>query len=201
MLSSPNSSKQHYYLVKDESNLEIGSPLYTFSPPLRKSRDFDYSADADADGSVSSHTESPIKSFHEGSPSINKGISILPHSKGHSSHKFLGEFSESADERGDEEGVTAMTLAGHHRKFVNGLPTVVTRKNKPTRFYCTKCHFQGKTRVKEQLGKGAAILSVLFFFMLFWPCLVLICYTSRCKDFIHECPNCGHVVGKKKFLV
>lgn len=200
MLSSPNSrSKQPYFLVKDESNLEIGSPLHTFSPQIRNGKDYDYSADAD--GSVSSQTESPIKNFPEGSPTINKGISLIRPSRGHSSHKFVGDFSESSDERVDEEGVTTMTQSGHYRKFVNGLPTVVKKKNKSTKFYCTKCHFQGKTRVKEQFGKGAAILSLLFFFILFWPCLVLICYTSRCKDFVHECPNCGHVVGKKKFLV
>lgn len=200
MLSSPNStSKQPYYLVKDDSNLEIGSPLYTFSPQLRTIKDYDYSADAD--GSVSSQNESPVKNFPEGSPATNKGISLLPHTRGHSSHKWLGDLSESSDEKGDEEGVATMTQSGRFRKFINGLPTVVKKRNKATKFYCTKCHYQGKTRVKEEFGKGAAILSILFFFILFWPCLVLICYTSRFKDIIHECPNCGHVVGKKKFLV
>lgn len=198
MSNSPKSnSKQPYYLVKDDSNLEVGSPLYIMSPQVRKNKDFDYSAD----NSVSSQTDSPVKTFPEGSPPNNKGISIIPNKKGQFLHKWLGDLSESADEKGDEEGFATTGPAGHHRKFVNGLPTVVKRRKASTKFYCTKCHFQGKTRVKEEFGKGATILSVLFFFILFWPCLVLICYTSRCKDFIHECPNCGHVVGKKKFLI
>ena len=192
-------SSQPYSVMRERTNFEFKMPnALIVSPKSRKTKDPGYSAD----GSISSLADSPVKVAPEEPIHYDKLASIISNkSRRQTMHTLSGDFSYLSDDNVDLEAGEISTMSmDNHKKFVNGLPTVVNRRTTPSKFYCLKCNHQGTTVVKEKLGRGAWMLSTLFFLTLFWPCLAVVCCSRSCKDFVHECPNCGNVVGKKKFM-
>ena len=189
-------SKEPYILIKEDSKsqYDLSPDPLSFSPSIPKKRVYDYSADDSI-----SNVDSPAKTLPGEAFQYKKAMPFTVLKKNQGSYVWSGEIPDSSDEKADQETLATLTMIPASKKFVNGLPTVVTRKY-PTKFYCVKCEYQGMTVIKEKMGKAAIILSTLFFFTLFWPCLAAVCCTRYCKDLIHECPNCGHIVGKRKFM-
>jgi len=189
---------QHpYTLIRDPAhrNGDLSPDPLTWSPQVNKNKFLDYSAD----NSVSNSIDSPVKleppsSEHEKTGNLHSGKTRRATLQASSVDWLFTDDDKEADDFYLERGTR------DKRKFVNGLPTVVTRAN-PTKFYCIKCHYQGVTMVQEKFGKGAWILSGLLFVTLFWPCIAFVCCSKTCKDHVHTCPRCGNVVGKKRFIL
>jgi len=200
---TPETSSEPYhklitnYLDEQQKEPCISSKPLDLNPDLENEQ-LDYSAD----DSISNSFNSPPDKPSDGLFHYKKGTTFSSRAKRTtiptSSIGWLDSFDDK--ENSEQEDLTMQSQNNHHLKFVNGLPTVVTRAG-PTRFYCLKCNYRGTTRVKERMGKGAWILSSLFFLTFFWPCLAVVCCSKKCKDYIHECPRCGHVVGKKRFML
>jgi len=187
-----------YALMKDGVvNQDDFSPDPLTSSSKLVSNKLDYSAD----DSISNSIESPVKFNTQESFMQRTGTLFSGKTRRTTLPAGSLEWIYSSDENKEEQEKEIISSDGtHQKKFVNGLPTVVTRRH-PTKFYCLKCGFQGVTRVKEKFGKGAWVLSSLLFITLFWPCLALVCCSKSCKDYIHQCPRCNHIVGKKRFII
>jgi len=193
-------TEQPYSIMKEGpiNSDELSPDPLTYSSKFNSNKQLDYSADY----SVSNSMESPVKLDPHESYLHKTGTLFSGKTRRTTLPTGSLEWIYFSDDNKERENDIFSSEAGNieQKKFVNGLPTVVTRRY-PTKFYCVKCGFQGMTRVKEKFGKGAMVLSSLLFVTLLWPCLALVCCSKSCKDYIHECPRCKHIVGKKRFII
>jgi len=109
---------------------------------------------------------------------------------------WKNEVLSITDDKFDEEAFTSTSIK-NPVKFVNGLPTVV-KKNTSHKFHCIKCHYEGYTKVQHKIGHALMIIMVVFLLILFWPCLAYLAWSKEWKDIVHSCPQCGHIVGKRR---
>ena len=163
-------------------------------------RDLGYSADESLAVPTSSHTSS------KKSDAFSKGRSFSLKTNPWNSNKdpfpekkFLNEIVSSDEERLCGE---TKTIAPNQStiKFINGLPTVVKR-DKSAKFHCISCGYEGQTNLKYEYGSSLITILVIFFFVLFWPCLIYFACSNRWKDIVHYCPKCNGLIGKKKFVM
>eukprot|EP00828_Plagiopyla_frontata_P007249 TRINITY_DN1337_c0_g1_i2.p1 TRINITY_DN1337_c0_g1~~TRINITY_DN1337_c0_g1_i2.p1 ORF type:complete len:152 (-),score=2.25 TRINITY_DN1337_c0_g1_i2:94-549(-) len=75
-----------------------------------------------------------------------------------------------------------------------------THSHYPTIVYCTQCQQNVNTIVIYTLGAGSWLM-VLLLFLFFWPVMCLPCCLTSMQDAVHHCPSCGHVCGRKTFLL
>lgn len=75
------------------------------------------------------------------------------------------------------------------------LPTDASHSNYPVKIKCPKCHKVGVTRIQSELGTASWVWCVL---LAPFACAGLTCLCiESCRDKVHFCLRCGHVVGKK----
>jgi len=201
--TTPETSSEPYHrLMNNYLDEQLKEP-YLDPEKQHIDENLENQLDYSADDSVSNSFGSPNCKPSDGLFHYKKGAIFSSRTKRTtiptSSIGWLDSFDEKENNEQDHN-LTITSLSNHPVKFVNGLPTVVTRAT-PTKFYCLKCNHKGTTKVRERMGKGAWILSSVLFLTLFWPCLAVVCCSNKCKDYVHECPRCGHVVGKKRFIL
>lgn len=181
------------YMIMDDT-----SPVYpkernpTFSIPIasppKMEDDVDYSA---------SNEESSVEFIEDESPGVSSKRVFFPkgdceEEKGSHEKDWKNDVVSVTD---DEEN-SSSTLKGSV-KFVHGLPTVV-KKNTSHKFHCLRCHYEGNTKVEYKISRSLAIIMVILFLTLFWPCLAYVACSKEWKDLVHSCPKCGHIVGKRR---
>ncbi|XP_021348900.1 cell death-inducing p53-target protein 1 homolog [Mizuhopecten yessoensis] len=64
------------------------------------------------------------------------------------------------------------------------------------RCYCPHCHADIMTSTTYTAGNLVWISFILMFFFGFWLCCFIPFCVDGCKDVVHNCPNCGAVVGR-----
>ena len=75
------------------------------------------------------------------------------------------------------------------------MPNDASHADYPIKVKCKKCHKVGVSRIQSELGVAAWTWCVL---LAPYLCVGLSClYLDSCRDKIHYCTRCGHVVGKK----
>lgn len=202
-------SATYNYRVLDDPD----TPIHTLRPPsaslnmpkkLKKNRSFDRESvgfqasdegDDSRDDRSDSIDESPVIFQKEGwDLQIERSRRIL-------STTWIKDDTSPQIYKGanliKDDDLESQTTMKSSVKFVNGLPTVVT-KDKPHKFYCIVCHYEGQTKMSYVMSKSLIMLSIVFLFTLFWPCLFYAMFSNRWKDIVHYCPKCNHVVGKRK---
>lgn len=193
-------AKGPYHTMIEVPNQGYATSLESISPtrPRRISiKNYDYSAD-NSITILNSNEPSPRDESGAQTPTtpLKNAIEFKHSGKKVFFNKKWSDDTPSPPNEKVEEEPTAESFK-HHIKFVKGLPTVVT-KPKSYKFYCLNCHFEGHTKLEHKISKSLIVLMVIFFITLFWPCLIYALCSNHWKDIIHYCPNCGHVVGKRK---
>ncbi|KAI9098580.1 LITAF-like zinc ribbon domain-containing protein [Phlyctochytrium arcticum] len=74
----------------------------------------------------------------------------------------------------------------------DGVVFVDTRE--PLRMHCPYCNQTVITKVRRE-SNGMTYCSSLLLCFVFWPCFFLPFCMDGCKDRVHSCPNCKHVLA------
>ena len=74
------------------------------------------------------------------------------------------------------------------------------RTKYPTEIYCAGCGYNGMSVVHSEVGNGAWTVCLLGSCIGCCPCSLLPFCIDDCLDQVHQCPNCGVVLGSRKFL-
>ena len=67
----------------------------------------------------------------------------------------------------------------------------------PVAFWCTFCNQESMTIMNTQSGTGTITISIILCCIGCWLCCWIPFCCDDCKDKIHNCSNCGRVVGHK----
>jgi hypothetical protein len=67
---------------------------------------------------------------------------------------------------------------------------------KSVKCYCSRCRNAVDTLPRPVVGRFTYI-SVAFCILTFlWPCAPLPCFLTAFADYVHYCPECGHIIGR-----
>ncbi|XP_071126543.1 cell death-inducing p53-target protein 1 homolog [Mytilus edulis] len=71
-----------------------------------------------------------------------------------------------------------------------------TYRDSPVRTTCPSCNADVMTAISFEVGTMAWIVAGCLCLFGFWLCCFIPFLVDGCKDVVHTCPNCNHMVGK-----
>ena len=80
------------------------------------------------------------------------------------------------------------------------VPNPYPRTKYPTDINCPSCGYTGMSIINNEIGNGAWTICLIGTCFGCFPCSLLPFCIDDCQDQVHLCPNCGAIVGKRKFL-
>ena len=99
---------------------------------------------------------------------------------------------------GQQNGMRPMVNPQIQQYVQNG--TVYPRTKYSTEIYCPGCGYSGMSAVHNEIGNGAWAVCLLGSCVGCCPCSLLPFCIDDCMDQVHQCPNCGVILGSRKFL-
>ena len=85
------------------------------------------------------------------------------------------------------------------QQFEQG-PNPYPQTKYPTEIYCAACGYTGMSIVNNEIGNGTWTICLIGTCFGCFPCSLLPFCVDDCQDQVHLCPNCGVIVGQRKFL-
>ncbi|XP_063413490.1 cell death-inducing p53-target protein 1 homolog [Mytilus trossulus] len=71
-----------------------------------------------------------------------------------------------------------------------------TYRDSPVRTTCSSCNADVMTAISFEVGTMAWIVAGCLCIFGFWLCCFIPFCVDGCKDVVHTCPNCNHMVGR-----